>query len=745
MKLRHLSLVFSFAALVYACQKSVSSLQFSYASNKSSPLAQAAADGNWQKVEELSAQDRDPLLQLLHQRALFELKRFTDVQSAPAISDPRFASYDIFLRSLSAYEDSKFDLLTSFQIPTDLPRPLQERLWMIHGEGLQEIKKFDQAEAIFETFLKDFKRSSFRGDVLIRLADIALSLGKNEKAESYYEELYEFFPITDSDDLARQRLIDAGRFAQIDTDTHLTRIQQLRKASHFDRAHREVKNLLKTATKDQRPRLELALAQINFGERNYRESEKLARAALKGKISDALEIEWRQILATSLIRLGKSDKGESEYQKLLDKKIPPPTRERILFRLGLTALDRLDYETAAFFFSKVRSLFPSGVYVESAHWFGALAIYFAERERPEADGSRISDAIKLLDRLMDLPHGPTFAPQAVYWKSILYGLVGKSEDAKEAHEKLIRDWPLSFHTRLAQNDSFRFFKSREFSPPRDQPLLTPDDTSLSIKNHLSWKRLEIFRSVNLKTWGAMELEQFLDANQAGDDKLNIAVAERLESVEDWANLVRWADKNLSRTIKDLKASDPVLRFHYPRAYEQEVLKQAENYQISPFLIWGIMREESRYRSDVISAAGAVGLMQVMPSLGKRIGGLVGEAPNKRTNLTDPIRNIRYGSFHLNELKASVDKLPVSEEIRQILQIAAYNAGIEAVGRWIKEKDFGRPDVFVESIPFQETRQYVKRVLQTAYIYSELYGRDRTIEVPRTREPEAGKEQGLEKL
>jgi soluble lytic murein transglycosylase-like protein/tetratricopeptide (TPR) repeat protein len=721
-KLRHSSLVILCAAAMAlpACQKSISSLNFDYSANRADPISKAIADNAWEKVEKLSATEADPLIKLIHLRALYELKKYDQLLASPVIVDQRFNSYDLFLRTLSAFEASKFDQVVSYSIPEDLPRPLQERLTMFHGEAFQELDAPDKAEATYEKFLNEFKRSPFRGDVLIRLADISLALGKNAQAEKYYEELYEFFPLTDSDDVARQRLIDAGRFSQIDTDAHLTRIHQLRKASHFDRAYREVLNLLKAAPKSRKPRLELALAQINFGQRNYRDCEKLAKKALKSKLPEDLEVEWRQILASSYIRLSQFEKGEKEYRLLLDQKIPPTVRERILYRLGLSALDQFDYDTATFYFDRLRNQFSKGNYLESAHWFGALTIYLAEKDKPTPDLARIQEAQLLLDTLIDLPHGIHFASQAIYFKTLLANLAQQPELAQTTTLDLQKNFSLAFHTQLLDPAPYRFLNVGRLLPPKEPPPTT-DASIVTFKSNLSWTRLEFFRSVNLKTWGSMELDQFLDANQAGDDRLSLAVAERLESVEDWANLVRWAERNLSRTMKNLDPKDPTLRFHYPRAYESEVRQQAEAFNISPFLIWGIMREESRYRSDVISAAGAIGLMQVMPSLGNRIGMILKDPQNKRMLLTDAARNIRYGTYHLAELRNEVEKLPIGAEFKPILQVAAYNAGIEPVGRWIKQKDMSRLDLFVESIPFQETRQYVKRVLQTAYIYYRLYG------------------------
>ncbi|MDB5036571.1 MAG: hypothetical protein JWQ35_99, partial [Bacteriovoracaceae bacterium] len=290
--LRHLSLfvvcVLSYS-FVSSCQKSISSLNFDFEANRSDPISQAIEAGSWEKVLKLSHDSRDPLLKLIELRALYELKRFSDVLAYPAITDSRFSSYDIFLRTLSAFESSKFDEVSKLAMPDDLPTPLKERIWLLHGEALQEKMELEPAKNLFEKFLKTFKHSAFRGDILIRLADIDLSLGDEEKSAERYKELYEFFPLTDSEDIARQRLIDSGHFSQIDTDAHLTRIQQLRKSANFKRAYQELQSLLKGAPSDRRHRIELAMAQVRFGERNYSECLKLAKKALSQKLSEELE------------------------------------------------------------------------------------------------------------------------------------------------------------------------------------------------------------------------------------------------------------------------------------------------------------------------------------------------------------------------------------------------------------------------------------------------------------------------
>jgi soluble lytic murein transglycosylase len=212
---------------------------------------------------------------------------------------------------------------------------------------------------------------------------------------------------------------------------------------------------------------------------------------------------------------------------------------------------------------------------------------------------------------------------------------------------------------------------------------------------------------------------------------HLLVADRLTQIQDWADLVKWADRHFEKPAAVADLTNITARYHYPLVYRESVMRAAREFDLSPFLIWGLMREESRFEDGAVSRVGAIGLMQIMPSLGDRIGRTLGEGPTNRKRLADPKRNIRYGAFHIKELEKAVDRLSVPSELKPVLIVASYNAGIEAVQRWLKEKDPSSLDLFVDSISFSETRTYVKRVLQSAYIYYQLYG-DRDKEVARTK-------------
>ncbi len=706
-----------------SCHQSANSFNYSYAANKADPISDAIDMGDWKVVLKLTEGKRDPLLELIRRRALYELKKFEDVLKTPAITDQRFASYDIFLKTLSAFNAEKYDVVISFDTPDDLPNPLLERLSMLHGEAHQELKQLEKARDLYEEFLKKYKRSSFRADVLVRLADIRLTLGEQEKAIQSYEDLYRGYPVSDNEDIARQKLIDSGRFAAIDTDAHLARIETLRRAALFKKAGREIELLLqKIEKRESRQRLELAMGQVRFGERNYRDAIKHARRALLQQLPEEIETQWRQILATSYIRTGAPEKGTKEFLLLLSKKINHGLKENIIYRLAMTALDNKEYSLAADYFKELRKDFSKGNYVESSHWFGALNDYLLGRSTEGAAGRNyLLNSITLLEKLPSLPDGNQFGAQSLYWLYLTHWLLDEKAKGKEIRRELEDNYPLAFHTRLLFKAPFKFLDDGKFYGGSSASQDLHIDSIEKISNDTAWQRLELFRSVNLKTWGSMELDRFLESYRGSDQRTLIAIADKLQGVEDWANLVRFAEKNFARPIKNLDLKDPIVKFHYPRAYEKEVLKYSSQFGVSPFLVWGVMREESRFRADVISVAGAVGLMQLMPRLGNRIGMTLRDSPSKRGQLTNPKRNIFYGTYHLLELQAQVDRLQVPEDLKPVLQVASYNAGIEAVQKWLKDKDFSSVDVFVESIPYQETRGYVKRVLQSAYVYYRLYG------------------------
>ncbi len=150
---------------------------------------------------------------------------------------------------------------------------------------------------------------------------------------------------------------------------------------------------------------------------------------------------------------------------------------------------------------------------------------------------------------------------------------------------------------------------------------------------------------------------------------------------------------------------------YPQPFQTSVTAAAHAAQLPVSLIYSVIRQESLYRTDVVSSAGARGLMQLELSTAKPIARALKLPTPQLTDLFDPQINSTLGAQHLHLLLDRVNgQLP--------LALAAYNAGIAAANRWLPVDSIA-PDVWVENIPFNETRAYVQRILWHTVVYGWL--------------------------
>ena len=153
---------------------------------------------------------------------------------------------------------------------------------------------------------------------------------------------------------------------------------------------------------------------------------------------------------------------------------------------------------------------------------------------------------------------------------------------------------------------------------------------------------------------------------------------------------------------------------YPFPYRAEIEKYSRNYNVDKFLAVSVMKVESNFHDDARSGSGAVGLMQLMPETAGWIAYCLNEETPSISEMHDSEKNIKYGIWYLAELQ---DEFFGND----ILALAAYNAGRGNVQRWIQENGWKKDFSDIDAIPYDETRNYVKRVLQCREKYSELYG------------------------
>lgn len=156
-----------------------------------------------------------------------------------------------------------------------------------------------------------------------------------------------------------------------------------------------------------------------------------------------------------------------------------------------------------------------------------------------------------------------------------------------------------------------------------------------------------------------------------------------------------------------------LDLRFPLAYREGVLASASAETLDPAWAYAIIRQESSFRADARSPAGAVGLMQIMPATGREIAQDLRDASGT-PDLARADLNIRYGVHYLQRLLGRLQNNPV-------LATAAYNAGPNKIAQWLPAHDSMAADIWAETIPYQETRSYVQRVMEYAAIYTQRLG------------------------
>lgn len=152
---------------------------------------------------------------------------------------------------------------------------------------------------------------------------------------------------------------------------------------------------------------------------------------------------------------------------------------------------------------------------------------------------------------------------------------------------------------------------------------------------------------------------------------------------------------------------------FPLPYRTSLEEYSKESDVDPFLLAGLIRQESEFDARVVSRAGARGLTQIKPSTGGDIAKHF-KVPFSAAKLFQPETNLRFGAYYLKLMTTTLNG-------NEFAALAAYNAGLSRAQQWLKWGDFREPAEFIETIPLTETRGYVQAVMRNAATYRAVYG------------------------
>jgi soluble lytic murein transglycosylase len=383
-----------------------------------------------------------------------------------------------------------------------------------------------------------------------------------------------------------------------------------------------------------------------------------------------------EILVYGLKRLiGKDrDLALRSWQRLSNKFSFSAAQQKQISHRFAIFLALADHEKAEVWLEKATSLEPNA---ELLRWH--LAHVLRQQNWQDA-----LDVINLVPG--EIADGNVFQ----YWKAQAYEKLGAKELAYQGLQKLAK-----------QRHYYGFMASGKLSKMaslNDNPLLIAQGDMDELAALPSAQRALEFRKLG-RNLSARREWIFLQSQLTQQQKLTAAVL---------ASQQNWHDQAIFGFSKAGYLDDLSRRF--PMPFDSQLQRNAKKNNIDVAWAYAIVRRESSFMPDAASHAGALGLMQVMPGTARYLA----KQKVRKNTLFNPNRNVELGTQYMRYLMDKMDNNP-------ILVTASYNAGWRRVKQWLPEKDNVPLDLWIETIPFKETRNYVKAVLAYQQIYSQHLG------------------------
>lgn len=531
-------------------------------------------------------------------------------------------------------------------------------------------------------------------ELRFRLAEALAAVEEQEEARDHLRRLLLERPEHRRQDEVEARLRELGGELELTNAERLARARRLLRRRRFSRAIRE----LAPSTRPERPGqralwLHLRGMALFRSRHNYEEAAKVLGEAARFSGSRSVDDEFHA--ARALSRADHDDEAIKAYRRLVRDH---PNHERAVEAEYLSAWLDLHHgrvrgeKRMRAFLSGPRGSRSSRLRRE-ATWHVAFSSYERGRYAQASEYSR---------RYARMGHGGLVRGRGLYWQARALEALGRREPAVEVYRAVVGLEPLHWYALLARQrlvglgeDPGHPFGEPPSAPPSAPPPLPPIPLPPEVT---------FYYSIGLEA-------DALDALRARESAVRAAAPdgrglEALVRAYHQLGGYRRAYRLVYRERDQLRRrpgpdNQWVWDASYPRPYREVVVSVARGLEVDPAHVWATMRQESGYSPRVVSHAGAIGLLQLMPATARSQLEAMG-VPYQRRRLFDPEWNVRLGAGEIAEVRRSFDdNIP--------LAIAAYNAGEARARRWLSRWPELELDHFVERIPFNETRNYVRRV------------------------------------
>ncbi len=671
----------------------------------------------------------------LAERALIRLDRPAEAdQAMEAVrtSYPALAAYAVFLDGEYYFKAARYDRAAAryAEVTARVRRgPLAERASFQLGRALLRLGDPASAAKRLAEFLQEFPQSDRAPQAGLELSQALAGEGRLADAAQAAREVWLRYPGGTTDREALRQLAELRTqgvsVPGFTVHEQYTRAMRLFRLLRYAEAAAALGPLLaETPSFPERPdalfqfgtaltflgrRGEAAAAFAEFVRRYPNDSR--VPAAMLG-------------LGKCRAKLGDVRQGESVLTRLVKRFPGSKWAADALYAFGNLRRGANDEKDARRTYARLVREYPNSKYADSALWWSGWSCFRAGEYRAAED---------TLQELIRRYPGSFLVHQARYWQGRAAELRHAPDAAAEYYDRLLEHGPYTFYGYLAADRMARLAASGtvrpadspdlvavvcadENCPDADDPSLWTAETERLLSADPSFGTTRELMYQDMKQEAADELAALMHSGSLPRGTI-IGLSKAYAALGDYSRSLRLVlDHYAQRLDAPRKGTPPDLwLLAYPQGYWDDVVAAARRFGQDPYFIAAVIRAESKFSPKALSPAGARGVMQIMPDTGAWAAARLKMHGFDRQRLFESDTGIAIGTWYLARLMKRFHGDP-------LLAAAAYNAGPDAVASWIgPDGAIGERDVFIESIPYTETRSYVKKVLRNYAEYRRLYG------------------------
>jgi len=656
---------------------------------------------------------------------------------------------ELFLKSLMEYPEIedyvRFSLAQAFSRQEENEAALKQvthllqnfpetviypQVQLLHADILKKLGKTEQAISALDqvaqwisanSAIEEFKKSLPK--IISQQAELHQELQQNSKAYTLYRKLFIHHP---ADPVTLQALPEMKRFGALPDvasvpltlDERSLRIKNLLAGVRYEQVIQEIQESNPPGPK-MPENYYFYLASAYQGLKKRSEANQTLKALLKQYPTHSRADEVQYQIGRNLWNLGKDQAAIDFLKKSNTKNKVSNVSIKSQFIIGRIYEENKQNQQALKQYNHVVAQFGNAEYSQWAAWRMGWIHYLSNQYQKAHDQFR--------ENARHFPEGD-FIEYNLFWQGKSLEGLGKKKAAHKIYRDVAQDYPYTYYGIRARErvsaDSVLAPSKKQIpysvkkvalmnentpSVRLDRPL-TPQE---KIHHTRAREMIQLGFYKNAK-WEISTLQKSVRKNLAGVMWLSSLYNEARAFSESVHLLHLYRDYHSKYGEKDL--SEQFWKYFFPLAYAETIQEASLRYDIDPYFVKGLIRQESLFDAQSLSPAGARGVMQIMPETGKRLyASDPYDPPFTKELLFDPDLNIQLGIKYLSQLHKKFGKNGTHILI-------SYNAGPHVLKKWLERfRDIKDPDVFIESIPYPETRGYVKHVSRNHGVYKQLYG------------------------